>query len=41
MSEKNKEKYYEKLIALEDEIYNSDILDDYGTFILNCMEFAK
>ena len=41
MSEKNNKKYYEKLIALEDEIYDSDILDDYDAFILNCMEFAK
>ena len=38
---KNNIKYYEKIIILEDEIYDSDALDNYDAFILNCIKFAE
>ena len=41
MSDKNNIKYYEKIIILEDEIYDSDALDNYDAFILNCIKFAE
>jgi hypothetical protein len=41
MVEKINVKYYERIIALEDEIYDSDILENYDIFILNCIKFAK
>ena len=41
MNDKNNIKYYEKIIMLEDEIYNSDALDNYDAFILNCIKFAE
>ena len=41
MSDKNNIKYYEKIIILEDEIYDSDALDNYDAFILNCLKFAE
>ena len=41
MSDKNNIKYYEKIIILEDEIYDSDALDNYDAFILKCIKFAE
>ena len=41
MSDKNNIKYYEKIIMLEDEIYDSDALDNYDAFILKCIKFAE
>ena len=41
MSEKDNAKDYERLIKLEDDIYDSDILENYDVFILNCIKFAK
>ena len=40
MNDKNNIKYYEKIIILEDEIYDSDALDNYDAFILKCIKFA-
>ena len=41
MSDKNNIKYYEKIIMLEDEIYDSGALDNYDAFILKCIKFAE
>ena len=41
MNDKNNIKYYEKIIILEDEIYDSDALDNYDAFILKCIKFAE
>lgn len=41
MSDQNNIKYYEKIIILEDEIYDSDALDNYDAFILKCIKFAE
>lgn len=41
MSEKDNAKDYERLIKLEDDIYDSDILENYDVFILNCIKFAE
>ena len=41
MSDKNNIKYYEKIIMFEDEIYDSDALDNYDAFILKCIKFAE
>ena len=41
MSDKNNIKYYEKIIILEDVIYDSDALDNYDAFILKCIKFAE
>ena len=41
MSDQNNIKYYEKIIMLEDEIYDSDALDNYDAFILKCIKFAE
>ena len=41
MSEKDNAKDYERIIKLEDDIYDSDILENYDVFILNCIKFAE
>lgn len=32
---------YERLVAIEDEIYDSDVLHDYNAFIWKCINFTK
>ena len=34
MSEKDNAKDYERIIKLEDDIYDSDVLENYNVFIL-------
>ena len=41
MSDKNNIKYYEKIIMLEDEIYDSDALDNYNAFILKMYKIRR
>ena len=33
--------FYQKIILIEDEIYESDILNNYDLFIRKCIDFAK
>ena len=41
MSDKNNIKYYEKIIILEDEIYDSDALDNYDAFYFKMYKIRR
>lgn len=41
MKKEENTNFYQKLILIEDEIYESDILNNYDLFIRKCIDFAK